>query len=114
MTRVHLSTTQRRALRTRRKLGKGSATKPRLSVNRSNTQLTAQLIDDSTGNTLAFVSTAGNKGYNVETCAKAGEQMAKLMNDKGITELLFDRGSSRYHGKVKAFADGVRAGGIKF
>lgn len=92
----------------------GTATRPRLAVFRSNTALSAQLIDDVAGNTLAAVSTAQMKGKNPgEKVAAAGAQMAEAAQSKKITEMVFDRGGYAFTGNIKAFADAVREGGIK-
>jgi large subunit ribosomal protein L18 len=94
----------------------GTAERPRISVFRSNRGIHAQLIDDIGGRTLAAVSwTEGDLlGLKpMEQAGKAGELLAERAKAAGIDSALFDRGGYRYHGKVKAFADGVREGGLK-
>ena len=93
----------------------GTATRPRLAVYRSNTTMTAQLIDDVAGKTLVATSTAKTKGKNMsEKVIAAGAEMAKLIKTKKVTEIVFDRGGYAFIGNIKAFADTVRDGGIKF
>jgi large subunit ribosomal protein L18 len=94
----------------------GSSERPRISVFRSNRGIHAQLIDDINGRTLAAVSwTEGDlRGLKpMEQAGKAGELLAERAKAAGVDSALFDRGGYRYHGKVKAFADGVREGGLK-
>ena len=94
----------------------GTAERPRISVFRSNRGIHAQLIDDIGGRTLAAVSwTEGDlRGLKpMEQAGKAGELLAERAKAAGIDSALFDRGGYRYHGKVKAFAEGVREGGLK-
>jgi large subunit ribosomal protein L18 len=94
----------------------GTAERPRISVFRSNRGIHAQLIDDINRRTLAAVSwTEGDlRGLKpMEQAGKAGELLAKRAKAAGVDSALFDRGGYRYHGKVKAFADGVREGGLK-
>ena len=109
---------QRRLKRRRRVRAKvrGSAERPRISVFRSNRGIHAQLIDDLSGRTLAAVSwTEGDlRGLKpMEQAGKAGELLAERAKAAGVDSALFDRGGYRYHGKVKAFAEGVREGGLK-
>lgn len=106
--------------RHRRVRGKisGTAQCPRLDVFRSTNHIYAQLIDDVKGVTLAAASTldkeiAGNGG-NKEAAKKVGLLIAKKAADKGITEVVFDRGGYIYHGRVKELAEGAREGGLKF
>ena len=94
----------------------GSAERPRVAVFRSNRGIHAQLIDDVAGRTLAAVSWTESdlRGLKpMEQAGKAGELLAKRAKAAGVEAALFDRGGYRYHGKVKAFADGVREGGLK-
>jgi large subunit ribosomal protein L18 len=94
----------------------GTAERPRISVFRSNRGIHAQLIDDLTGSTLAAVSwTEGDlRGLKpLEQAGKAGELLAQRAKSAGVESAVFDRGGYQYHGKVKAFADGVREGGLK-
>jgi large subunit ribosomal protein L18 len=96
---------------------RGSAERPRLSVFRSNKGVQAQLIDDVAGRTLAAVNwtepdlkTLGR----MEQAKRAGELLAKRGKDAGAETVVFDRGGYRFHGRVKALADGAREGGLKF
>ena len=94
----------------------GTAERPRISVFRSNRGIHAQLIDDISGRTLAAVSwtEGGLRGLKpMEQAGKAGELLAERAKAAGVDSALFDRGGYRYHGKVKAFAEGVREGGLK-
>ena len=96
----------------------GTAERPRLNVYRSLSNIYAQLIDDTKGVTLVSASTAekdfeGNKG-NAEAARKVGNVIAKRAAEKGITEVVFDRGGYIYHGRVKELAEGAREGGLKF
>ena len=105
----------RRRRRVRAKV-RGTAERPRLSVFRSNRGIHAQLIDDLDGRTLAAVSWTESdlRGLKpMEQAGKAGELLAKRAKAAGVEVALFDRGGYRYHGKVKAFAEGVREGGLK-
>ncbi|MEK7537128.1 MAG: 50S ribosomal protein L18 [Patescibacteria group bacterium] len=87
---------------------KGTSERPRFSVFRSNKRIYAQLIDDFRGMTLL-------NGSNVKTSAfKVGETLAKKALEKGINSVVFDRGGYKYHGQVKALAEGARKGGLKF
>ena len=96
----------------------GTAERPRLNVFRSNTNIYAQLIDDVKGVTLAAASSldkeiSGNGG-NKEAAKEVGKLLAKKATDKGIAEVVFDRGGYVYHGRVKELAEGAREGGLKF
>ncbi len=100
---------------------KGTAQRPRLAVFRSNKHMYAQLIDDVAGCTLAQASTleadVASKVEHTSTVAAAaivGEVVGKRAVEKGITEVVFDRGGFVYHGKVKALADAAREAGLKF
>lgn len=105
----------KRALRVRTNLA-GTAVRPRLSVFRSNKNLSAQLIDDANHITLLGLSTTAlkAKGTKGEQAAILGKAIAEAAGKKGIKTALFDRGSYRFHGRVKAVADAARAGGLKF
>jgi large subunit ribosomal protein L18 len=106
----------RRRRRVRAKVS-GTATRPRLSVFRSNRGIQAQLIDDVEGHTLAAVNWVEGdlKALaRMEQAKRAGEVLAERAKAAGIEECVFDRGGYRYHGKVKALADGAREGGLKF
>ena len=96
----------------------GTPERPRLSVFRSESNIYAQIIDDVAGNTLCSASTVekgfeGNGG-NVEAAKKIGETIAKRALEKGIENVVFDRGGYIYHGRVAALAEGAREGGLKF
>lgn len=105
--------------RIRRKIGEGSAQKPRLSVFRSNTEIYVQLIDDANGQTLAAASSKdkaieAQKGNRVEKSKLVGAAIAQKATELGIKDVTFDRGGYLYHGRVKSVADGAREGGLKF
>jgi len=111
------------ARRQRRVRGKvtGTAARPRLRVTRSNAQIYAQIIDDVTGMTIAQASTldaevkaAITNGSNIAAAAAVGVAVGKRALDKGVTEVVFDRGGRLYHGRVKALADGAREAGLTF
>jgi len=104
----------RRRRRVRAKVA-GTAERPRISVFRSNRGIQAQLVDDLAGHTLAAVSWTESDLRSLqpmERAAKAGEVLAERAKAAGVDTAVFDRGGYRYHGKVKAFADGVREGGL--
>ncbi len=99
----------------------GTAERPRLAVFRSNNHMYAQIIDDTVGNTLVSASTLQKdvkaeleKTNNVEAAAKLGEVIAKKALEKGITNVVFDRGGFIYQGKIKALADAAREAGLQF
>ena len=106
-----------RANRTRAKIH-GTAERPRLSVNISNMHVTAQIIDDDKGVTLAAASSNEKSfteyGGNCEAAKKVGLALAERAKDKGITDVVFDRSGYIYHGRVAALADGAREGGLNF
>ena len=109
---------QKRRLRVRNKLRKVNAGRVRLSVHRSNKNLSVQLIDDVNGVTLAAASTLekdlGFLGKNtLEAAAKIGATIAERAKKAGISEAQFDRGGFLYHGRVKAVADAAREAGLK-
>lgn len=89
---------------------RGTAELPRLCVYKSNSNTYLQIIDDVEGATLA--SSAAPKG--VDNAKKAGQSIAKLAQEKGITKVVFDRSGYKYHGIIKAAADGARDGGLQF
>lgn len=108
-------TTVRRKLRTRRKVRVAAGERLRLSVFRSSKHIYAQIIDDSKGVTLASASSAAVKtGTKTDTAAAVGKALAEAATAKGVTKVVFDRGSYRYHGRVKALADAAREGGLDF
>ena len=107
----------RRHTRVRGKIT-GTAERPRLNVYRSLNHIYAQIIDDVKGVTLVAASSVekdfGMAGGNKEAAKKVGELVAKRAAEKGITEVVFDRGGYLYHGRVKELAEGAREGGLKF
>lgn len=110
---------QKRRLRNRNKMRKMANGRARLSVHRSNKNISVQLIDDLNGVTLASASSLepslGVVGKNnVEASAKIGEAIAERAKKAGIEECYFDRGGFLFHGRVKALADAAREGGLKF
>ncbi|MDH6306194.1 large subunit ribosomal protein L18 [Parabacteroides sp. PF5-5] len=94
----------------------GTPERPRLTVFRSNKQIYAQLIDDTTGKTLATASSLKleDKAPKKEIAAKVGEQIAKNAQEAGIQAVVFDRNGYLYHGRIKELADAARNGGLKF
>lgn len=111
---------RRKRIRQRiRKRISGTATMPRVSVFRSNKEIYAQLIDDTTGNTLLAASSthkdiAAQAGTKIEKATLVGKALAEKAKEAGIEKVLFDRGGYLYHGRVKALADGAREGGLNF
>ena len=110
---------QRRFRRRRRVRAKirGTAERPRLSVFRSNRGVRAQLVDDERGHTLASVSWTEpelKKLKREEHAKRAGELLAERAKKAGVEACLFDRGGYRYHGHVRALAEGAREGGLRF
>ncbi len=105
---------ERRHNKIRKKLG-GNGARPRLVVFRSLSGTSAQLIDDETGKTLASASDVKNsKGTKLERAAEIGKEIAKKAVEQKIETCVFDRNGYKYHGRVKAVADGAREGGLKF
>ena len=105
---------QRRHARVRARVI-GTAERPRLSIYKSNTRLTAQVIDDTKGVTIASADASKEKGKTPrERAEAAAATLGKLAKTKGITKVVFDRGGFQYIGTVKAFADAVRATGLEF
>lgn len=93
----------------------GTMERPRLAVFKSNTRLTAQVIDDDKGVTLVAVSSASEKGKTPrERAEQAAATIAKKAGEKGIKKVVFDRGGFQYVGTIKAFADAARAAGLEF
>lgn len=109
----HYQKQRRRSHRTRIHLH-GTAQRPRLSVQRSLAHLRVQLIDDAAGRTLAAADDKGLEGKKSEIAFAVGKRIAEKAVAIGITAVIFDRGSYRYHGRVKATAEGARDGGLKF
>ena len=112
-----LTAPARRLKRRRRVRAKihGTAERPRISVFRSNRGINAQLIDDASGHTIAAVNWIESDLRSLkpmEQAKRAGELLAERAKAAGVETAVFDRGGYRYHGRVKAFADGVREGGL--
>lgn len=104
-----------------RKRLEGTTERPRLSVFRSNSNVYAQIIDDSTGKTLVAASSISKsvkplikEQKPVEISVLVGKEIAKLAIEKGINTVVFDRNGFLYHGRIKAIADGAREGGLQF
>ena len=115
-----LTTREARARRHRRIRGKvaGAAERPRLAVFRSNAGISAQLIDDSSGKTLAAADwhelKKSFKGTKSDQAREVGKLLAAAAKKAGVEACVFDRGGYLYHGRVKALAEGAREGGLKF
>lgn len=103
----------RRAARVRAKIF-GTQARPRLSVFKSLKHISAQLIDDEKQRTVAIATDLKLKGEPQKRAAEVGKNLAVLAGKQGITECVFDRGRFKYHGIIKALAEGARAGGLKF
>ena len=105
----------RRATRVRARI-MGTAERPRLSVFRSHRHISAQLIDDTTGRTLASASDlkVNGEAKPLERAASVGKDLAAAANKAGISTVIFDRGSYLYHGRVKALAEAAREAGLVF
>ena len=104
----------KRHLRVRNKIS-GTTERPRLVVFRSLKHIYAQLVDDTTGRTLATVSDLSiEQGKKGERAAEVGRLIAERAKTAGITRVVFDRAGYRYHGRIKAVADGARKGGLEF
>ena len=118
-TKRQAKTDRRRSYRVRNKARKTG--RPRLSIFRSNKHIYAQVIDDVSGHTVAAASTnekelggVGTAHADVESAKKVGEAVAKRASEKGVKEVVFDRGPYRYHGRVAAVAEGAREAGLDF
>ena len=117
---MSVKTSQAARLKRRRRVRakvSGTAERPRISVFRSNKGVSVQLIDDSTGTTLAAVNWTEEafKGVSgIEQATKVGAELASRAKAAGITSAVFDRGGYQYHGRVAALADGAREGGLSF
>jgi large subunit ribosomal protein L18 len=115
-----LTTREARLRRHRRVRGRvaGSAERPRLVVFRSNNGISAQLVDDDSGRTLAAATWTALpksfKGTKTEQAAEVGKALAAAAKKAGVESVVFDRGGYLYHGRVKALADGAREGGLEF
>ncbi len=102
-----------------RKVVSGTSERPRMSVRFTNENIHVQFIDDVAGKTIAATSTVGKSAAkdcaaNMDGAKKVGVIAAKAAIDKGISAVVFDRGGTRYHGKIKALADAAREAGLKF
>ena|SRR5215469_4569470 len=109
----------RRKRRTRYRIAQTSAGRPRLSVFRSGRHIYAQLIDDSSAQTIAAASTnekegKGAKTWNRDAAASVGKKIAERALAKGVKQVVFDRGGYIFHGRVKALAEAAREGGLEF
>jgi large subunit ribosomal protein L18 len=103
-----------RHLRVRKKVA-GTADRPRLVVFRSDKHIYAQVFDDDAGRTIATVSSLkAGAGKKSDKAAEVGRQVAVVAKERGINRVVFDRGGYKYHGRVKAVADGAREGGLEF
>ena len=117
---MSVKTAPQRRLRRRRRVRakvRGTSDRPRLAVFRSNRGIQAQLIDDVQGHTLAAVSWTEDELKSLgrlEQAKRAGELLAERGKAAGVETAVFDRGGYRFHGRVKALADGAREGGLQF
>ncbi len=115
---------KRKRLRIKKRIRKkisGTSERPRLTVYKSNRYLYVQAVDDEAGRTLAFATTLTEDfkefGYNrksIKAAEKLGEKIGKMLLEKGIKKVVFDRNGYPYHGRVKAIADGARKAGLEF
>ena len=118
---AHKNPTERRAARVRRAVKAAANGRLRLSVHRSSEHIYAQVIDDTKGVTLVSASSlektqrdGGKTGANIEAAKAVGKLVAERAAQKGIKNVVFDRGRYIYHGRVKALADAAREGGLSF
>jgi len=118
---AHKSPTERRAARVRRAVKAAANGRMRLSVHRSSKHIYAQVIDDLNGVTLVSASTmekaqreSGKTGADIEAAKVVGKLVAERAGQKGIKNVVFDRGRFMYHGRIKALADAAREGGLDF
>lgn len=112
---------RKRAMRVRRRLRAAAGERPRLSVFRSGKNIYAQIIDDAKAETIAAASSLEKavrdenpKGSDASAAAVVGKLVAERAKEKGVTEVVFDRGGYLFHGRVKALADAAREGGLEF
>jgi large subunit ribosomal protein L18 len=114
---VALDQAEKRKNRVRAKVG-GTTDCPRLSINVSNRNITAQIIDDEKQKTLVYVTSVRSKGEAKETmtekAVKIGTEVAKKAKTAKINKVVFDRGNRLYHGRIKALAEAAREGGLEF
>jgi large subunit ribosomal protein L18 len=92
----------------------GSVERPRLVVYRSLKHIAAQLVDDAARRTILAVSDQGITGTKTERASEVGKRLAARAKESGVSKVVFDRAGYRYHGRVKALADGAREGGLEF
>ena len=113
---THKKTNEARRVHKVRKVISTTSNRPRLSVNISNAHVTAQIIDDTSGKTLAYATTVGQKqsGTMVEKAALVGKEIATKGKKAKVVKVVYDRGARKYHGRVKALADAAREGGLEF
>ena len=118
---AHKSPTERRAARVRRAVKAAANGRMRLSVHRSSKHIYAQVIDDLNGVTLVAASTlekaqrdSGKTGADIEAAKVVGKLVAERASEKGIKNVVFDRGRFMFHGRIKALADAAREGGLNF
>ncbi len=116
----HLTAHEKRKARIRKKIS-GTAARPRLTVYKSLRHIYAQVVDDTTGQTLAFVGTTSKvlkgqvgEGKKTDDAKKVGEAVAKAALEKGVTAVVFDRNGFDYHGRIAAVAQAARDAGLKF
>jgi large subunit ribosomal protein L18 len=112
-TNTRASLRSRRHFRVRKKVN-GTGERPRLVIYRSLKHIYAQLVDDVSQRTLMTVTDSGLEGKKVEKSAEVGKRIAQKAKEAGVTKVVFDRGGYKYHGRVKAVADGAREGGLEF
>ena len=116
---MKIDTKSRKKFRVSNKVKKVSSNdRFRLSISRSSKNISAQIIDDSSGITVVSASTLEKSspglGSNISSASKVGSEIAKKAIDAGVKEVFFDRGSYKYHGRVKALAENAREAGLKF
>ena len=104
---------RRRHIRVRNHLA-GTGERPRLVVFRSLKHIAAQIVDDDTRRTLLAVSDQGLTGTKTQRAVEVGKRIAARAKESGVSKIVFDRAGYRYHGRVKALADGAREGGLEF
>ena len=118
---AHKTSTERRKASVRKAVKKAAGARKRLSVHRSSQHIYAQIIDDVKGETLVAASSLEKTmrekqktGANIEAAKAVGKLIAERAKEKGIKEVVFDRGGYLYHGRIKALADAAREGGLNF
>jgi large subunit ribosomal protein L18 len=118
---AHKTSSERRTARVRRAVRKAANGRARLSVHRSSMHIYAQIIDDEKGQTLASASSmektmreGGKTGANIAAAKAVGKLIAERAKEKGIKDVVFDRGRRLYHGRIKALAEAAREGGLSF